>query len=163
MPIENIDQRIEHLRAVVDSGQRAAAEMAELQELKRLMEKYAGKVMNIMNAASVVGRVSERITNAAAIAAAITTKDRIILGAEAILQDGRRRRPKQLLEEMAKIGVTVPGKNPAAGLSSYLSKEKDRFETDPGSGGWTLTRLTKKANPHDAPTPQGFMFPTNGA
>lgn len=157
MPTETIDQKIMRLRAIAEAGQRAAAEMVELQELKRLMEKHGVKPAEA--ASDVVGRVKESIANGTA----ITVKDRILLAAESVLEDGKRRRPRQLLEEMAKIGVTVPGKNPAASLSSYLSKEKDRFETDPGSGGWTLKRLTKKTNPHDAPTSQGFMFPTNGA
>lgn len=157
MPTETIEQRIKRLRDIVEAGERAAVELSELQEMKRLMEKY--QVRAAEQASSIVSQVEGKI----AASAAMTVKDRILSGAESVLEDGKRRRPRELLEDMARIGVTVPGENPAQNLSSYLSREKDRFESDPGLGGWTLKRLTKKANPRDAATSQGFIFPTNGA
>lgn len=156
-----LEERLKNLRRIVEEGQRAAAELAELMELRRLMQKYNVKAAEPIKGA--LSQVANHIANTAAASAAETVKDRVLGGAEAVLIDGKRRRPRQLLEEMAKIGVTVPGRDPAANLSSYLSREKDRFESDQGLGGWTLKRLTKKASPYDAPTPQGLMFPTNRA
>lgn len=145
MPTETIDQRIDRLRGIVEEGERAAAELAELQELKRLMAKY--DVSPPQATSRVAAPVAENIAHNSTLSRALTTKDKIILGAESVLQDGQRRLSRRLLADMEKIGVIVDGKDPVANLSSYLSREKDRFESDLKLGGWTLKRLTKKARP----------------
>ncbi len=73
-------------------------------------------------------------------------KSRIIEACEHILSDGERRLSRELLPELARRGVILEGSDPAANLSAYLSKERDRFTSNQKLGGWTLTRLTQRSN-----------------
>jgi len=90
-------------------------------------------------------------------------KDQILDTTELVLEDGQRRDSRSLLTELAKRGVEVRGTDPMTNLASYLSKEKERFQSDRKLGGWTLTRLTKRARPSDALTSLGLFSRSIGA
>jgi len=80
------------------------------------------------------------------------------LACDSILSDGRRRVSKEIVPELAKLGVSLNhSKDPAGLLASYLSREKNRFVSDVKQGGWTLTRLIHKARPTDVDASAGLF------
>jgi hypothetical protein len=86
----------------------------------------------------------------------LTKREQVIDAATRILSDGTRRTSRELLS-IIELVVDIGGKDPAAALASYLSHEKDLFESDLKKGGWTLRRLTKKVRPDDAGTSSGLF------
>ncbi|HEV2700787.1 MAG TPA: hypothetical protein VGV09_04095 [Steroidobacteraceae bacterium] len=137
--------------------------LEEIETLVRLAEKYNLCVDRHIEVVPEPKRVTDSRLFAAIHRAArdMTIRDRIILGCESILDDGKRRLSRELVPELAKLGVNVGGKDPAGNLAAYLSKEKDRFDSNIKLGGWSLTRLTRRANPGDADTSPG-LFSNNG-
>jgi len=83
-------------------------------------------------------------------------RDRIVQASAQILADGSHLRTGQLLRELESRGIQVGGKNPVLNLSSYLSRAKDRFMSEPRSGGWALRQIAKEVRPGDAPTSLGL-------
>lgn len=92
-----------------------------------------------------------------------TLKEQILDTSEAVLVDGKRRSSRELLRELAYRGIVLGGRDPVTNLASYLSKEKDRFQSDKKAGGWTLVRLLKQTRPGSAPTLPGLFSNSNGA
>lgn len=90
-----------------------------------------------------------------------TKRERLIAAAEGILADGVRRYSRELVNELQAHGVEVGGKDPALNLSSYLSHEKEIFNSDQKRGGWTLVRLLKGARPDETGTLPGLF--SNGS
>lgn len=154
--LEGLTAEAKSLREQIEEHQ---ARIEEIDTLVRLAEKY-----NLW-----VGRTVEtdvqpkRVTDARALGAAhlagrvFTVRDRIILGCESILGDGKRRLSRELVPELAKLGVIVGGRDPVGNLAAYLSKEKDRFDSNTKQGGWSLTRLTRRANPGDVDASPGLF------
>jgi hypothetical protein len=69
---------------------------------------------------------------------ATTRRDRVLDASERILRDGKRRGVQELLGELESMGVSPGGSEPAQTLSTYLSRDKERFSSDVRQGGWTL-------------------------
>jgi len=120
-------------------------DIAELEELLRLADKHRLEVSVPISAE--VARLSSQL--AVRPSEMQTLRERIIAAAESVLSDGKRRVARELLPEMRKHGVILEGKNPYSNLSSYLSREKDKFVSDVKLGGWTLCRLAQKARTPD--------------
>ena len=136
--VESLTEKIARLRDTVAAAQ---AEIEEIETLLRLAEKYR---LN-PGPAEITAAATARALAALELAPRMTIKERILTAAESVLLDGKRRVSRELMADMAKLGVVVGGGDPAANLASYLSREKDIFESDVKAGGWTLKRLTKKA------------------
>jgi hypothetical protein len=139
---------------------RKRAELKELEELLRLAEKYLRHAQPVrvtgVGAIGALAMLAQKERNAASFGA--TKKDRILNGCEFVLSDGKRRISRQLVIELAEHGIRVGGENPgteAANLSSYLSREKDRFVSDVKLGGWTLRRLLQKGGPENVGASSG--------
>ena len=158
---DSIELEMDRLRAVVAAGVEANAQLEELKTLVLLMKKH-NVIPASQKVAEQVHTVAAHISNGA-VAFGVTIKERILNGAEAVLShDGQRRTSRELIAEMGKLGVIVGGVDPVATLSSYLSREKVRFDSDVKAGGWALKRQPKKAKPEDAGTTSGLLF-NNGS
>lgn len=128
-------------------------EVAELEELLRLADKHRLEV-SVPIAASLNRLQAQLEVRPSELQ---TLRERIIAAAESVLSDGKRRVARELLPEMAKYGVKLEGKNPQSNLSSYLSREKDKFVSDVKLGGWTLRSLAVQARALDAPTSRALF------
>jgi hypothetical protein len=143
---------------------KASERLEEIETLVRLAAKYN---LNVDVKPTAILMQPKRVTETRIMAAAhgaahaLTVRDKIILGCESILDDGKRRLSRELVPLLATLGVKVGGKDPAGNLAAYLSKEKDRFDSNVKQGGWSLTRLTRRANPGDVGASPG-LFSNNG-
>ena len=117
--------------------------LAEIETFLKLAKKFAGKSDaptswdDLMHAA-----IGPQPTAA--------QRDRIVAAAEKILSDGRRRSTRELLVELSRYGISPGGDNPLQNLSTYLSREKERFSSDVRRGGWAVkwaaTRVANSEN-----------------
>jgi hypothetical protein len=132
---------------------------AEANRLRALIEETQKRLSDIETLIGLLGTYDQLLEASARPASELVTKlheslkrrsntlkERILDASEEILADGARRLSRDLLPELAKRGVRVGGKDPAANLASYLSREKERFVSDQRAGGWTLRqRMDSKA------------------
>lgn len=155
--LDSLSAEASRLAALIRDSQ---SRLNEIETLIRLAKKFnlAGTGSPQPIAASLEAhtkQLAERIANPQ------TMKARILSACETVLADGSRRFSRQLVLELAKVGVVVGGADPAANLSSYLSKEKDLFTSNLQLGGWTLTRLTQKVALANVQTAAGAGNPSN--
>lgn len=150
-PLSRIDTAIaEAMRRIKEEQQR----LDELSVLRGLMEKHAQHVFG-------PSRVDAASLQTAMLAFGPTGKskrERIILTAQEILNDGRRRISRELVRELGERGVVVGGSDDAGLLATYLSREKDLFVSDVRAGGWTLRRLTKRVRPDEVTASSGLVL-----
>lgn len=64
----------------------------------------------------------------------------ILTAVDRLLADGKRKSTRELLKLLANQGITVGGKDQVLSLSSYLSREKERYSSSRKEG-WGLKIL----------------------
>lgn len=152
------------LESLMAEAQDLRARLEEIETLIRLATKYklgTGAGTAITSSAN----PAKQITGAGVLTVlaaqmsgfGTTMKDKIINGSEHVLSDGKRRLSREIVADLAAIGVVVPGDDPAGYLATYLSKEKSRFTSDVKAGGWTLTRIVQKGRPGDVGASSGLF------
>jgi ATPase subunit of ABC transporter with duplicated ATPase domains len=125
-------------------------EIDELQAVVRRLEQYAKEGQHqapdlVVTALQAANSVVQQIV------AEQSKKARILNGAcELLATRGGRWQTRVLVEALKQKGIEVGGADEVAMLSSYLSREKDKFEFVRPDG-WAL----KKQNPTGAQTPVG--------
>jgi hypothetical protein len=155
-PLNDLDARAEELRRVIADAQKS---LQEIETLKMLVTKYLPNVLELsavkrVDAGSALAAVAYTVGRAKR----ETKRDQIINGVREILSDGRHRLSRELLGDLQQLGVEVGGSDPAALLSSYLSREKSFFESDLKAGGWALRQASSRVRSDDvAPSPDLFI------
>lgn len=154
--LANVEAEIQRVKAEIEKLQKR---LSDLDALQILLTQYIDVVgvglVPIRNVTANVRNDLERIVNAP------TKQAAIIEGSKKILEDGKRRFARELLVELANMGVEVGGKNPKSNLASYLS-HSDEFQADTKAGGWTLAKfVSPKAKAGSADTRPALS--TNGA
>jgi hypothetical protein len=141
--------------------QRDQERLLEMETLIRLATKYNLSMPDTRvtaEGALAIVNAHQHVNN---LPSPLTVKELLIRTAERVLSDGKRRLSRELVRDMLRHGVAVPGEDPAGNLSSYLSKEKDTFESDVKAGGWTLKCLLKNARPDEVGASSGLF--SNGS
>jgi hypothetical protein len=156
--LEDLNTEASRLRAQIERDQ---ASLAEIETLLRLVEKYQLSVPHTRvtseGALSMVLSAPQHATRSTG----ETVKELLLRTAAAILSDGRRRLSRELVHEMKRHGVYVPGEDQAGNLASYLSREKETFESNVKAGGWTLRQPQIKARPGEVGASSGLF--SNGS
>jgi hypothetical protein len=145
----NLNAEAERLRRIIQDAQKS---LSEITSMIPFVEKYGPILSGPKPVGNSVDIVSARLRGELK----VSKKDRILRASEHILADGKRRISRQLLSDLMLSGVEVGGSDPVLNLSSYLSREKDRFTSNLKAGGWTLVRLVQQARPVDVDASTGF-------
>lgn len=152
--IESLSREAEELRTRIDKD---SSRLSEIEAFLQLAKKL-NVATTVVPIATQLQNVTDQIARASR--RPQTIKERILDGAEMILADGRRRLSRDIVRDLAKLGVIVGGSDSATNLASYLSREKDRFESDVKAGGWALKQLTRKRKHDETGTTSGNLFDT---
>jgi hypothetical protein len=135
--------------------------LAEIETFLKLSRKFA------RNSAESVPW-TELVSVSAGLPNVTAQRERILDAAERILSDGRRRSTRDLLTELTRFGISPGGNNPVQNLSTYLSREKERFSTDARLGGWTVkwaatrrTGVIARGDVEQTPAGGGAVHVTN--
>lgn len=145
------DNILQNIDAEIDRIQKSVAELTvrlnDLMTLRKLVYKYP-KVVEAPVQLTVILEGSTAVERTEA-APNLTKRERIVKACREILADGHRRFAREMVGELANMGVAVGGKDPAANLASYLSHHSEIFHADTKAGGWTLRSLLQKERATD--------------
>lgn len=83
-------------------------------------------------------------------------KVRAIRGVLLALRDGQPKTARQLVQELAAMGITIGGQDPASNLSAILSQQRTTFRNSKGEG-YVLVE-PQKTEPGDAVTSSGSSW-----
>jgi hypothetical protein len=80
-------------------------------------------------------------------------KVRAIRGVERALRNGQPKTARQLVQELAAMGVVIGGQEPSSNLSAILSQQREKFRNERGQGYFLVE--PQKTEPADAGTSAG--------
>jgi hypothetical protein len=151
-----LEARAEELRQTIADAQKS---LEEIDTLKRLVTKYLPAVLDLspMKKVDPAGLLAA-VAHTVMVAKRETKRDQIINAARVILSDGNRHSSRYLVVALEGLGVRIGGDDPAALLSSYLSREKAMFESDLKAGGWALRPASGGVRSDDAATPPDLFI-----
>lgn len=143
--LRSIESLEPELSELAQRSQYLQAQLLETDERRHNIEEFL-RLAKILGVATKPEPPKATLADVLARAASVNPdrrplKTRIIEAAEHVLSDGKRRFSRELLPELEKLGVVIEGRDPAANLSSVLSREKMTFSSSQSAGGWTLLHL----------------------
>lgn len=122
---------------------------AELRAISLKLQELNDRKVALEKFLAIYAELADKTEDEAApsVAAPTPIKTRIISAALELLAGGRHMHTRELLEELAEVGINVNGKDPVQALSAILSQDSaKRFAPDRRLG-WSL----KLANPEAVP------------
>jgi hypothetical protein len=148
--------RADELRAFIKVGTALAANSGSPPSVMGSAAATAGSASTAAGTVAITG-----VGGFSAVGQAVATvqepvKVRAIRGVEIALRNGEPKTARQLVQELAAMGIVIGGQEPASNLSAILSQQREKFRNVRGEGYYLVG--SQKTEPADAVTTAGSRW-----
>ena len=148
--------RAEELRAFIKVGTALASNSGPAVTVMGSAAATAGGASTATATATLSGVSAFGAVGQVTVVVSEPIKVRAIRGVEIALRNGQPKTARQLVQELAAMGMVIGGQAPASNLSAILSQQRDKFRNVKGEGYFLVE--PQKTEPVDAETSAGSKW-----